>query len=148
MILVDSYFFLPGCCWLCRSVNTPVIDTGMDLDGINSPDDPNPSANSRFYVCADCALEMARMVSSSRNIEFSTAGSLEGINETNQILADSNLKLTERIEELEAALRTVVSIPPFPQEASPKKSFPVSNPEPEKTLKKSAKTTNPNEAKI
>lgn len=147
MILVDSYFFLPGCCWLCRSINTPAIDTGMDLDGINSPDDPNPSANSRFYVCADCALEMARMVSSSRNIEFNTAGSVAGLNDSNQTIADSNLKLTERIEELEAALRTVASIPTVPNEPSPKKSFVVSTPE-EKTLKKPAKTTNPHEAKI
>jgi hypothetical protein len=132
MLLVDNYFYLPGCCWMCRSINTPTIDTGIDLDHFNSPDDVNPSANSRFYICADCAMEMARMVSTSRNIEFVTAGTVAGLNESNQVIADSNIKLTERIEELESALRVVNSIPAAPKESPAKKSFKVAAPDEDK----------------
>jgi hypothetical protein len=128
MLLVDNYFYLPGCCWMCRSINTPTIDTGIDLDHFNSPDDVNPSANSRFYICADCAMEMARMVSVSRNIEFVTAGVVSGLNDSNQTIADSNVRLTERIEELESALRVVNSIPAVPKESPVKKSFKVAAP--------------------
>jgi hypothetical protein len=129
MLLVDNYFYLPGCCWMCRSINTPTIDTGIDLDHFNNPDDVNPSANSRFYICADCAMEMARMVSTSRNIEFTAAGFTSTLADMNQTLADSNIRLTERIEELESALRTVHSIPAVPKEAPVKKSFKVAAPD-------------------
>ncbi len=113
---------------MCRGISTPTIDTGIDLDHINSPDDVNPSANSRFYICADCAMEMARMVSVSRNIEFVTAGVVSGLNDSNQTIADSNVRLTERIEELESALRVVNSIPAVPKESPVKKSFKVAAP--------------------
>ena len=71
MRLVDNYNYLPGCCWLCRGVAKPIIDTELDLDGINSPDDDNPSAINRFYICADCGIEIGRMVAPSRSLEIS-----------------------------------------------------------------------------
>lgn len=76
MRLVDNYNYLPGCCWICRGVAKPIIDMEQDLDGHNSPDDPNPSAVTRLYICADCALELARMVAPSRSVEMNRLGEL------------------------------------------------------------------------
>lgn len=74
MRLVDNYNYLPGCCWICRGVAKPIIDMELDLDGHNSPEDANPSAVTRLYICADCALELARMVGPSRAIEMRRFG--------------------------------------------------------------------------
>lgn len=76
MRVVDNYNYLPGCCWVCRGVAKPIIDMEQDLDGHNSPDDPNPSAVTRLYFCADCAIEMARMVVNSRSLELCRLGEL------------------------------------------------------------------------
>jgi len=76
MRLVDNYNYLPGCCWFCRGVSTPTIDCEMDLDGVNSPDDINPSAITRLYICPDCAIEMARMVAPTRSLELTRLGEL------------------------------------------------------------------------
>ena len=76
MRLVDNYNYLPGCCWFCRGVAKPIIDTEFDLDGVNSADDPNPSAVTRLYICADCALEAGRMVAPSRSLELVRMGEL------------------------------------------------------------------------
>lgn len=129
MLLVDHYLYLPGCCYMCRGVATPTIDTGIDLDHPNSPDDPNPSANRRFYICPDCAVEMARMVLHVRNLDLVGSG-------TNQTLADmvetttaKNMELQQRVEELENALRIVKTISPEAPESSPnKKNFKVVSP--------------------
>jgi hypothetical protein len=128
MLLVDHYLYLPGCCWSCRSVNLPTIDTGIDLDGVNSPDDPNPSAITRIYFCADCAMEMARMVANSRNMEISTAGSNQTLADTVQMLGENNSNLLARVDELENALRIVRSIPAATEEPAPPKAFKVATP--------------------
>lgn len=129
MLLVDHYLYLPGCCWMCRSVNLPTIDTGIDLDGANSPDDPNPSAVTRIYICADCAIEQARMVVSSRNMEIVAAGSNQVLADMSQSLSEQNAQHVARIEELENALRIVRSIPVKQEEPAPAPaSFKVASP--------------------
>lgn len=131
MLRVEHYLYLPGCCWICRGVALPTIDTGIDLDGHNSPDDPNPSAVTRFYVCADCALELARMVMDSRNMEFVKLGTIDSLNEMNQVLSESNLALSTRVEELENAMRVLKSVPDSvtkPQPSAAKKNFKVAQP--------------------
>lgn len=126
MLLVDHYLYLPGCCWMCRSVNLPTIDTGIDLDGANSPDDPNPSAVTRIYICADCAIEQARMVLDSRGLEISAAGSNQTLVDMVQGLSDKNVEYLTRIDELEYALRVIKSIPT--QESAPPTTFKVAAP--------------------
>ena len=128
MLLVDHYLYLPGCCWSCRGVALPTIDTGIDLDGANSPDDPNPSAITRIYFCADCAMEMARMVANSRNMEISSAGSNQTLADMVQMLGENNSNLLARVEELENALRIVRAIPPAPEEPVAPKAFKVATP--------------------
>jgi hypothetical protein len=128
MLLVDHYLYLPGCCWWCRSVNLPTIDTGMDLDGANSPDDPNPSAVTRIYICADCAIQMASMVLTSRNLEISTAGANGTLADMVQVLGDKNVELLTRVEELENTLRVIKSIPEPQPQAEPAATFKVAAP--------------------
>ena len=125
MLVVHNYLYSPGCCWMCRSVNMPTIDTGIDLDHPNSPDDDNPSANKRFYICADCGVELARMVLEYRNLELITAGSNQVLAEMVETLTSKNLEFVTRINELEAALRVVKTIPAAPDEVANKKTFKV-----------------------
>ncbi len=77
MRLVDNYNYLPGCCWVCRGVAKPIIDMEQDLDGHNSPEDPNPSAITRLYICADCAIEIGRMCAPSRGLELTRDGAVD-----------------------------------------------------------------------
>lgn len=100
MRIVDNYNYLPGCCWFCRGVAKPIIDCEIDLDGINSPDADNPSAITRLYVCADCALEMGRMVANSRALEFNRMGEL----------AQANRVAVEQSERAEIAEERLASI--------------------------------------
>lgn len=132
MLIVDHYLYLPGCCWMCRSVNLPTIDTGIDLDGANSPDDPNPSAITRIYVCADCAIEQARMVVEHRGMEIVAFGSNQVLADMVQSLSEQNAGLVGRIEDLENALRVVNSIPQMPEEAPATKTFKVEAPKEKK----------------
>ncbi len=104
MLVVDQYMYLPGCCTFCNSSNLPTIDTGYDLDWQNAPEDPNPSANRRLYVCADCAINFADMVKSARNIELKPAGTLGVMQETMDNLAKHNVELSMRLAELEQAI--------------------------------------------
>lgn len=76
MRIVDNYNYLPGCCWVCRGVAKPIIDMEQDLDGVTSPDDDNPSAVTRLYICADCAIEIGRMCAQHRGLELTRAGEL------------------------------------------------------------------------
>lgn len=131
MIRVEHYLYLPGCCGICHSVNLPTIDTGIDLDHMNNPDDPNPGANKLLYICADCAIEMARMVLVDRNMELVRAGSNSTLTDTINDLTESNMKHVARIEELENALRIVreVQATPVPASTPAKKQFKVANPD-------------------
>lgn len=129
MLRVEHYLYLPGCCWSCRGVSLPTIDTGIDLDGVTSRDDPNPSSVTRIYICADCAIEMARMVIDSRGLDFAANGAAQTMADMIQNLSDQNVQLSGRIEELESALRVVKSIPAAaPEEAPAVKSFKVATP--------------------
>lgn len=132
MLVVDHYLYLPGCCWMCRSVNLPTIDTGIDLDGANSPDDPNPSAITRIYICADCAIEHARTVTSYRGLEIVAEGSNRVLAETISELTEKNMEMVSRVEELENALRVVRAIPPMPEEVPAAKAFKVETPKEKK----------------
>lgn len=132
MLVVEHYLYSPGCCGICRGINKPTIDTGLDLDHPNSPDDPNPSAMSRFYICADCGIELARMVLEHRNLNLVRAGTVEELQETVDILSSKNLELSTRIENLEDALRTIKTIPAPPEEVVAKKNFKVAAPKEEK----------------
>jgi hypothetical protein len=95
MLVVQHYLYLPGCCAFCRSSNLPTIDTRMDLDGHNSPDDPNPSAVQRMYVCADCALNLATLVADSRGIKLVTE------------IWYQNLEKQRELDELKAAISVI-----------------------------------------
>lgn len=125
MLVVQNYLYLPGCCYFCRSSNLPAIDTGIDLDHPNDPNSDNPSANTRFYICADCAIELGRMAMDSRGLELVTQGSKAELNGMVDSLAISNVELTARVEELENALRVVNTIKPAPSESPAKKNFKV-----------------------
>lgn len=131
MLKVDHYLYLPGCCGICRGINLPTIDTGIDLDHVNSPDDPNPGANNLLYICADCALEMARTVIDSRNMEMVQAGSNATLQEMVDHLTESNVKLSARVEELENVMRVIGEIKstPTPESAATKKQFKVVTPD-------------------
>ena len=128
MLVVHIYLFSPGCCGLCRSVNLPTIDTGIDLDYPNSPDDPNPSAMTRFYICADCGIELARMVLPDRSLELNIAGTRGSLEAVQEQLAANNMTLSARVEELESALRVVKTIPAAPATEAPAKPFKVAAP--------------------
>jgi len=110
MLVVDHYHYLPGSCTLCRSSNLPTVDTNVDLDWPNTPDEPNPSANRRLYICADCCLNLANMVKESRGIELKPAQNYQLLEELNQQLANRNTVLTNRITDLETALSVVNSV--------------------------------------
>ena len=115
---------------MCRIINLPVIDTGKDLDRANDPNDPNPSAISRLYICADCALELARMVKDSRGLDIVKAGSVPVIQNMIDELSNMNVELTVRVEDLENALRVVKTIQPAAPASSPaKKNFKVVTPD-------------------
>jgi len=113
---------------MCRGINLPTIDTGIDLDYPNNPDDPNPSAMTRFYICADCAVELTRMVLPDRNLELSVAGTRGSLEAVQEQIAAHNVALAARVEELESALRVVKAISPAPASESPAKPFKVATP--------------------
>ena len=125
MIVVENYLYLPGCCYFCRSSNLPTIDTGIDLDHPNYPNSDNPSANTRFYICADCAIELGRMAMDSRGLELVTQGSKAELSGMVDSLAMSNMELTARVEDLENALRVVNSIKPTPSDIPANRNFKV-----------------------
>lgn len=100
MRIVDNYNYLPGCCWVCRGVAKPIIDMEQDLDGHNSPEDPNPSAVTRLYICADCAIEIGRMCAEHRGLELVHAGDYRS--------AVGQAKVqTKRADELEMKLNLI-----------------------------------------
>lgn len=109
MRLVDNYNYLPGCCWFCRGVSKPVIDCEIDLDGVNSPDDDNPSAITRLYICPDCALEMGRMVAPSRSLEIVRMGELNQAHRVAHELAERADKAEEQLAAIAGAIAHVAS---------------------------------------
>lgn len=111
MRLVDNYNYLPGCCWICRGVAKPIIDMEQDLDGHNSPDDPNPSAVTRLYICADCALELARMVAPSRSVEMNRLGELAQAHKVANELVDRAEQAESRLAMIAGAVAGVQSEP-------------------------------------
>lgn len=119
MRIVDNYNYLPGCCWICRGVAKPIIDMEQDLDGHNSPDDPNPSAVTRLYICADCAIEIGRMCAPSRGLELTHNGELAT---TNKIVAE----LINRAEDAEERLAAIAGAVHGVQFASAEKAGSVS----------------------
>lgn len=110
MLVVHHYNFLPGCCTLCNSSNLPAIDTGYDLDWPNAPDDPNPSANRRLYICADCALTLADMVRDHRGIELRPMNAYKVLEELSQGLSNMNKALKDRVEELENTIAVIKAV--------------------------------------
>lgn len=107
---VDQYLFLPGCCGICRSSNLPTLDTGISLDYFNDPNSDNPSAMNILYICADCAVEMARLVLDSRNLELTRLGTNQELSAMVNAFNEANYTLSLRVEELENALRVVNTI--------------------------------------
>lgn len=115
MRLVDNYNYLPGCCWICRGVAKPIIDMEQDLDGHNSPEDPNPSAVTRLYICADCAIEIGRMCMDSRGLELVRYGELSSAHRVANELA-------ARAEDAEARLAAIAGAVDGVQFASTEKA--------------------------
>lgn len=116
MLVVDHYNFLPGQCALCGSSNLPAIDTGVDLDWQNNPHDDNPSAMRRFYICADCAINLAMMVADRRGVAVVQANTVHDLKTQAQEIAERNAELFERQQKLEAALLTIQSLREQPKE--------------------------------
>jgi hypothetical protein len=110
MLVVSYYNYLPGACALCLSSNLPAVDTNVDLDWPNSPDDPNPSANRRLYICADCCINLADMVKESRDIELKPAQMYAELQSLNNEMGRTNVALNQRIGELEQALSVMRTI--------------------------------------
>jgi hypothetical protein len=110
MLVVDYYHYLPGGCTLCLSSNLPAVDTNVDLDWPNSPEDPNPSANRRLYICADCCINLADMIKGSRGIEVKPAHVYSDLEAINSEMSKTNVALNQRIGELEQALATMRTI--------------------------------------
>lgn len=104
MLVVDHYHYLPGSCTLCRSSNLPTVDTNVDLDWPNTPDEPNPSANRRLYICADCCINLADMVKEARGLEIRPSSAYKVLEELAQGLSGLNAGLKGRVEELEGAI--------------------------------------------
>lgn len=125
MLVVNQYLYLPGCCTFCRSTNLPALDTQMDLDQPNDPNDANPSAIRRMYICADCAVEFARLVKDSRGIEFQKAGFGQQVEAMIDGLTKSNVELSRRINDLEGAMRVVKSINSSEEAPAPTRNFKV-----------------------
>jgi hypothetical protein len=109
MRIVDNYNYLPGCCWFCRGVSKPIIDCEIDLDGVNSPDSDNPSAITRLYVCADCAIEMGRMVANGRALEFNRMGELAQAHRVANEQAERAEIAEERLAVIAGAIAGVTS---------------------------------------
>jgi len=109
MRIVDNYNYLPGCCWFCRGVSKPIIDCEIDLDGVNSPDSDNPSAITRLYVCADCAIEMGRMVANGRALEFNRMGELAQARRVANELAERAETAEAQLEQIAGAIAGVAS---------------------------------------
>lgn len=107
MLVVESYFFSPGCCAFCHSSNLPTIDTGQDMDRNNSPDDDNPSAINRVYICADCAINFASLTLYSRGLELVNSVLFAEMRRTIATLSENNLTKQQSIEKLEMALTVV-----------------------------------------
>ena len=107
MRIVDNYNYLPGCCWICRGVAKPIIDMEQDLDGHNSPDDPNPSAITRLYICADCAIEIGRMCVESRGLEINRVGELALMERLSTELAESLTDAENRLHAIAGAVHGV-----------------------------------------
>lgn len=110
MLVVDHYNFLPGMCSLCMGSNLPAIDTGIDLDWENSPHDENPSAIRRFYICADCAVNLAVLVADRRNLEITQAGTVMDLKTTAEEIGRRNAELYERLQSLEAAITLIKTV--------------------------------------
>lgn len=110
MLVVDHYHYLPGSCTLCRSSNLPAIDTNVDLDWPNTPEDPNPSANCRLYICADCAITLADMVRDARGIELRPQNAYKALEELSQSLSSMNNALKNRVDELENTIAVIKSV--------------------------------------
>ncbi len=117
MQVVESYFFSPGSCCFCHSSNLPAIDTGQDMDRNNSPDDANPSAINRVYICADCAVTFASMTLYSRGLELVKSELFAEMKKTILTLSENNLDKQHSIEKLQMALSVVreVNAPPAPE---------------------------------
>lgn len=130
MRIVDNYNYLPGCCWFCRGIAKPVIDCEIDLDGVNSPNDDNPSAITRLYICPDCAIEMGRMVAPSRSLEFNRMGELAQAHRVANELAERAEVAEERLAAIAGAIAGVASqtvetagSTPVPDEGRPESSL-------------------------
>ena len=109
MRVVDNYNYLPGCCWICRGIAKPILDLEIDLDGVNSPDSDNPSAITRLYVCADCAIEMGRTMAASRSLELVRLGELAQANRVANELAARAETAETRLEQIAGAIADVAS---------------------------------------
>lgn len=55
MQLVDSYVLAPGCCSICRGIDTPTIDTGQVIES-------SVGHEGRKYICATCAGAFAHQI--------------------------------------------------------------------------------------
>ena len=114
MRIVDNYNYLPGCCWICRGVAKPIIDMELDLDGHNSPEDANPSAITRLYICADCAIEIGRMMVNSRSLELTKMGELSLYKAVSDELASQIEVLEDKLESIASAINGVGTPPAEP----------------------------------
>lgn len=136
MLVVQHYLYLPGCCAFCRSSNLPTIDTQLDLDGHNSPDDPNPSAVQRMYICADCAVNLASMVIADRGQKIVTEIWFDVMQSNLENLSRSNLEKQREIDDLRHALTVVRTVNEYHRQQAEPVEPPVDLPQPPSPEKK------------
>jgi hypothetical protein len=119
MQVVEQYLYLPGCCGFCHSSNLPVIDTGHDLDRVNDPNDPNPSAIYRLYICADCAVSFTQLVADRRGVRVVQQVWAEEMENNIETLTRNNLEKQNQIDEMSQALRVVKMINEVKEDQKP-----------------------------
>jgi len=83
----------------------------LDLDGHNSPEDANPSSITRLYICADCALELARMVAPFRSVETRQLGEYAAMERLAKEMGDRAEIAEERLALIAGAIVGVDSQP-------------------------------------
>jgi hypothetical protein len=85
------------------------------MDRNNSPDDDNPSAINRVYICADCAINFASLTLYSRGLELVNSVLFAEMRQSIATLSANNLTKQQSIEKLEMALTVVREVNDSPK---------------------------------
>lgn len=102
MQLLDSYPLPPGCCALCKSNATPLIDTNLNTDDL--PVEMNVEQSGWVYICVQCVKHMGAMMGMGDADLVSTLDRrVSELTAENAGLRDRLAAATEAINSLQAA---------------------------------------------